>query len=122
MPKALPALVKAIRIQDKARGVGFDWENPEQVVEKVYEEFEELKHEVDHKTDKIADEFGDLMFSMVNYARFIDVNPEDALERTNKKFIKRFQYLETESKKDGKNIDEMSLQEMDEYWNKAKMI
>ena len=122
VPKSLPAMVKAVRIQDKARGVGFDWDNKEQVWEKVQEELNEFKVEVDNKSDKIEDEFGDLLFSMINYSRFISINPETALERTNKKFIKRFQYLETESKKDGKDMSTMTLEEMDEYWNKAKTI
>ena len=122
VPRTLPSLVKAVRIQDKARGVGFDWDNKDQVWEKVKEELDELKHEVDSNSDRIEDELGDVLFSVINYARFIDVNPEDALEKTNKKFIKRFQYLEIESKKDGKVLGEMTLQEMDEYWNKAKKI
>lgn len=122
VPKSLPALIKAIRIQDKARGVGFDWDNPEQVWDKVNEELAELKEEVDHKTNKIEDEFGDVLFSMINYARFLGINPEDALEKTNKKFIKRFQYLESESAKDGKKMGEMTLDEMDVYWNRAKTL
>ena len=123
VPKSLPAMVKATRIQEKARGVGFDWDNKEQVFEKVKEEFSELHAEVE-KNDvaAIEDEFGDVLFSMINYARFIGVDPEMALERTNKKFIKRFQYLESESKKDGKEMGEMTLNEMDEYWNKAKKL
>ncbi len=122
VPKSLPALVKAIRIQDKVRGVGFDWEKKEQVFEKVEEEIQELRMEVEEGSDKIASEFGDVLFSLVNYGRFIGVNPEDALEKTNKKFIKRFRFLETESKKDGKKIEEMSLAEMEVYWNKAKEL
>lgn len=124
VPKSLPALVKASRIQDKAKAVGFDWEQPEQVWMKVQEEIGELKHEVDSKAskEKIEAEFGDVLFSLINYARFLDINPEDALERTNKKFIRRFQYLETESAKDGKKMGEMSLTEMDEYWNRAKSL
>lgn len=122
VPKSLPALIKAIRIQDKARGVGFDWDNTEQVWEKVNEELSELKIEVDAKSTKIEDEFGDVLFSLINYARFLGINPEDALEKTNKKFIKRFQYLETESAKDGKIMGEMTLDEMDVYWNKAKKL
>ena len=126
VPKSLPALVKAIRIQDKARGVGFDWEKPEQVFDKVQEEIEELKHEISAtptpSESKIEQEFGDVLFSLVNYARFIGVNPEDALEKTNKKFIKRFNYLESESKINGKDIGEMSLAEMDKYWNEAKKL
>jgi XTP/dITP diphosphohydrolase len=122
VPKSLPSLVKAVRIQDKARGIGFDWEKKEQVWEKVEEELEELKAEVDSNSDKIEDEFGDVLFSLINYARFINVNPDDALERTNKKFISRFQYLESEAKKEGKELSDMSLEEMDVYWNKAKEI
>jgi MazG family protein len=128
VPKSLPALVKAIRIQDKARGVGFDWEKKEQVWEKVEEEMQEFKTEFNGASDqtinheKAMAEFGDLLFSLVNYARFINIDPEEALERTNKKFIKRFQYLETESAKDGKKMGEMTLAEMDEYWNKAKLL
>ena len=123
VPKSLPAMVKATRIQEKARGVGFDWDNKEQVFEKVKEEFSELHEEVE-KNDEAAieDEFGDVLFSMINYARFVGVDPEMALERTNKKFIKRFQYLEAESKKDGKEMGKMTLSEMDEYWNKAKKL
>ncbi len=122
VPKSLPALVKAIRIQDKARGVGFDWEEPAQVFEKVREELEELNAEVETASEKVEEEFGDVLFSLVNYARFIGVNPEDALEKTNKKFIRRFTYLEKESRKDGKKMGEMSLSEMDVYWNKAKKL
>lgn len=128
VPKSLPALVKAIRIQDKARGVGFDWEKKEQVWEKVEEEMQEFKKEFNVESDeainkeKALAEFGDLLFSLVNYARFINIDPEEALERTNKKFIKRFQYLETESAKDGKQMGEMTLEEMDVYWNRAKLI
>lgn len=127
VPKSLPALVKAIRIQDKARGVGFDWERKEQVWEKVEEEMREFKDEFNAidlqqiNKQKATEEFGDLLFSLVNYSRFIDIDPEEALERTNKKFIKRFQYLEAESKKDGKKLGEMSLAEMDTYWERAKL-
>jgi MazG family protein len=128
VPKSLPALVKAIRIQDKARGVGFDWEKKEQVWEKVEEEMQEFKTEFNAAANEAIDkqkamaEFGDLLFSLVNYARFIDIDPEEALERTNKKFIKRFQYLETASAADGKKMGEMTLAEMDEYWNRAKTL
>ncbi len=124
VPVSLPSMVKAWRIQEKARAVGFDWEKPEQVWEKVQEELDELKAEVKHKAsnEKIENEFGDLVFALINYARFIGVNPEDALEKTNKKFIKRFQYLESESAKAGKKLSEMTLAEMDVYWNKAKEI
>ena len=121
VPKSLPALVKANRIQDKVAGVGFDWEKPEQVWEKVQEELTELNEEVEkNHTENIEKEFGDVLFSMINYARFIGVNPENALEKTNKKFIKRFQYLEKSAKKAGKQLVDMSLTEMDEYWNEAK--
>lgn len=120
VPRSLPAMVKATRIQEKARGVGFDWEHSEQVWDKVTEELAELKVEVDAKSEKMEEEFGDLLFSLINYARFIGVNPEDALERTNKKFIHRFQYLEDASAKDGKSIGEMTLDEMDVYWEEAK--
>jgi XTP/dITP diphosphohydrolase len=128
VPKALPALVKAMRIQEKARGVGFDWEKKEQVWEKVREEMEEFHREFNLyeggkvNKDTAANEFGDLLFSLVNYARFIDINPEDALEKTNIKFIRRFQYLENESMKAGKKISDMSLKEMDVYWEKAKNL
>lgn len=120
VPNSLPAMVKATRIQEKAKGVGFDWEKTEQVWEKVQEELLELKAEADANTDKVEEEFGDLLFALINYARFIGINPENALEKTNKKFIKRFQFLEQESKKDGKKLEDMTLEEMDEYWNKAK--
>lgn len=122
VPKSLPAMVKAVRIQDKARGVGFDWDNKEQVWEKVVEELNELKSEVDNNTNRIEDELGDFLFSIINYSRFINVNPEDALERSNKKFIQRFRFLEEETKKDGKEISEMTLAEMDEYWEKSKSL
>jgi XTP/dITP diphosphohydrolase len=124
VPKSLPALVKSSRIQEKARAVGFDWDKPEQVWEKVQEELSEFRHEVDTNAphEKIESEFGDVLFSLINYARFHNINPEDALERTNKKFIKRFQYLESEASKAGKELSEMTLAEMDVYWNKAKEI
>lgn len=128
VPRTLPALVKAMRIQEKARGVGFDWERKEQVWEKVEEEMQEFKEEYNAEAaenidkEKATAEFGDLLFSLINYARFIDINPEEALELTNKKFIRRFQYLEEESAKEGKVLGEMTLAEMDEYWNKAKKL
>jgi XTP/dITP diphosphohydrolase len=122
VPRSLPSLVKAGRIQDKARGVGFDWEHPEQVWEKVQEELQELHHEVQSGSDKVEDEFGDVLFSLINYARFIGVNPDNALERTNRKFIQRFQYLETEAARDGRKLHEMTLAEMDVYWNRAKEL
>ena len=121
VPKSLPALVKANRIQDKVAGVGFDWEHPEQVWEKVQEELSELNSEIlNGNPDTIESEFGDVLFSMINYARFINVNPENALERTNKKFIKRFQFLEAAAKKEGKQLSDMSLVEMDVHWEKSK--
>ena len=120
VPKSLPALVKAMRIQEKARGIGFDWVNEDQVWEKVQEEIQEFQQESDK--EKQLGEFGDLLFSLINYARFVDINPEEALERTNRKFIKRFQYMESESEKDGKTWGEMTLEEMDGYWEKAKLI
>ncbi len=123
VPKSLPSLVKASRIQEKVAGVGFDWEKPEQVFEKVQEELGELQEEVrDGNTDKMESEFGDVLFSMINYARFLGINPENALERTNKKFTNRFQYLETEAAKIGKSLSDMSLEEMDVHWNEAKKM
>ena len=123
VPNSLPAMVKAYRMQEKVRGVGFDWNNAEQVWEKVNEEIAELQHEIavgdDEKKEK---EFGDLLFSLVNYARFIGVNPEDALERTNKKFVQRFKYIEQQSKKHGKSLKNMTLAEMDVFWDEAKKI
>lgn len=122
VPKSLPAMVKANRIQDKVRGVGFDWEHDHQVWDKVKEELVELEVEVSSgaSQEKIEGEFGDVLFSLINYARHIKVNPEDALERTNKKFIKRFNYLEAKSKDLGKPLDQMTLAEMDVYWEEAK--
>ena len=122
VPKSLPAMVKATRIQEKARGIGFDWENSHQVFEKVKEEFEELHVELNENenTKKVEKEFGDVLFSMINYARFIGVDPESALERTNKKFISRFTFLEQEIKLKGLKMDEMTLGEMDLIWNKSK--
>jgi XTP/dITP diphosphohydrolase len=123
VPKSLPALVKASRIQDKVSGVGFDWEEPHQVWDKVQEELSELNEEIKKgKKDTIESEFGDVLFSMINYARFINVNPENALEKTNKKFMNRFQYLEKAAKKEGKELTEMSLSEMDVYWELSKKI
>ncbi|MBE0641375.1 MAG: nucleoside triphosphate pyrophosphohydrolase, partial [Bacteroidales bacterium] len=111
-------------IQEKARGVGFDWSNPEQVWEKVREELTELQNEVHGSNDAVRkeDEFGDLLFALINYARFIGVNPEDALERTNKKFIRRFRYIEDQAELHGRSVSEMSLEEMDEYWTLAKKM
>jgi XTP/dITP diphosphohydrolase len=123
VPMSLPALVKASRIQDKVAGVGFDWEEPQQVIEKLKEELEELKIEVQvQDQDKMEAEFGDVLFSLINYARFLKINPENALERTNKKFIKRFQYLEEKAKEKNKPLTEMSLAEMDIFWEEAKLL
>ncbi|MEL6976215.1 MAG: nucleoside triphosphate pyrophosphohydrolase [Bacteroidota bacterium] len=123
VPQSLPALVKANRIQEKVAGVGFDWEEPQQVFAKLNEELEEFQEEVKAgDSSKMEAEFGDVLFSMVNYARFLDINPENALERTNKKFIKRFQYLEKKAKEAGKTLKEMSLKEMDVFWEEAKQL
>ena len=123
VPKGLPALVKANRIQDKVAGVGFDWEKPEQVFEKVQEELSELQEEIKMgNAEKVESEFGDVLFSMINYARFLKINPENALERTNKKFIDRFQYLESKAKDLGKSLKDMTLREKDVYWEEAKSI
>ncbi len=149
VPKSLPAMIKAYRIQDKVKGVGFDWEEPHQVWDKVQEEMQELKAEVDKQEahdrrgtsdenghsvqkalpqegpmnqQKIEEEFGDLMFALINYARFIGVNPENALERTNKKFVKRFEHLEEQAKKTGKDMKKMNLAEMDVFWDEAKRM
>ncbi|HIG31918.1 MAG TPA: nucleoside triphosphate pyrophosphohydrolase [Flavobacteriales bacterium] len=123
VPKSLPAIVKAFRIQEKVRGIGFDWDNKSQVWEKVLEEIEELKVEMKKgDNDRIESEFGDVLFALTNYARFINVNPEDALERTNKRFIKRFQIMEEMITKDGLSLSDMKLSEMDVYWEQAKHI
>ncbi|PCJ98341.1 MAG: nucleoside triphosphate pyrophosphohydrolase [Flavobacteriaceae bacterium] len=123
VPTSLPALVKASRIQEKVAGVGFDWEKPEQVWEKVEEELAEFKEEIAQgNKDKMEAEFGDVLFSMVNYARFLNISPENALERTNKKFIKRFQYLEEKSKEMDTSLKEMTLEEMDVFWEEAKKL
>ncbi len=122
VPMALPPLVKAYRIQEKVSGVGFDWEEPHQVWDKVLEELGELKKEVETSSDKekMENELGDLIFAIINYARFIDVNPEDALEKTNRKFIRRFQYLESKARELGKSLKDMTLTEMDVFWEEAK--
>ena len=123
VPKSLPALVKASRIQEKVAGVGFDWEHSDQVWEKVEEEIGELKSEITSENQEaIEAEFGDVLFSLINYARFLKINPENALERTNKKFIKRFQYLESKAKTLQKSLSEMTLSEMDVYWEQAKKL
>ncbi len=122
VPKSLPAIVKAFRIQEKVRGIGFDWDNKTQVWEKVLEEIEELKVEIEKgDNDRIESEFGDVLFALTNYARFINVNPEDALERTNKRFIKRFQIMERLIEKENLTLDQMNLEQMDVYWEKAKL-
>ena len=121
VPSTLPALIKAYRIQDKARNVGFDWEEKSQVWDKVFEEFDELKNEIENMDpDNMENEFGDLFFSLINAARLYDINPENALEHTNQKFIRRFNYLEEETLQKGKNLKEMSLAEMDAIWDEAK--
>lgn len=123
VPNSMPALLKAYRIQEKARAVGFDWEKPEQVYEKVKEELDEFEQEVKNKNKANAEkEFGDILFSLINYARFIDINPEDALELTNKKFIQRFSYMENKVKERGKQIADCKLEELDIYWNEAKEL
>jgi XTP/dITP diphosphohydrolase len=123
VPKSLPAIVKAFRIQEKVRGIGFDWDDKSQVWEKVLEEIQELKVEIKKgDNDRIESEFGDVLFALTNYARFINVNPEDALERTNKRFIKRFQIMEEMITKDGLSLSDMKLSEMDVYWEQAKHI
>jgi XTP/dITP diphosphohydrolase len=128
VPASLPALVKASRIQEKARGVGFDWEEKSQVWAKVEEELQEFKNEFNAEDgsaidqEKAESEFGDLLFSLINYARFININPEDALEKTNRKFIKRFQYLESKAAENGQQLQNMSLAEMDVFWDEAKKI
>ncbi len=123
VPTSLPALIKSMRIQEKARGVGFDWEKPEQVWEKVEEELGEFRAEADAgNTAKAEEEFGDILFALVNYARFRNINPEEALERTNRKFIRRFQYIEEAARNAGRNLSDMTLAEMDVYWNQAKQL
>ncbi|WP_424494489.1 nucleoside triphosphate pyrophosphohydrolase [Salinimicrobium sp. GXAS 041] len=123
VPASLPALVKASRIQEKVSGVGFDWEQPRQVFEKLKEELEEFQDEIDAvNPDEMEAEFGDVLFSMINYARFLNINPENALERTNKKFITRFQYLEEKAKEHNKDLRDMTLAEMDVYWEEAKLL
>lgn len=123
LPKSLPALVKATRIQEKAAGVGFDWEEVTEVFDKVKEEIEELQVEVQSKNTKaIEEEFGDLLFSLVNYARFLNISPENALEQTNRKFISRFRYIEQQAKLNQKQPDQLSIQEMEVYWEEAKKM
>jgi XTP/dITP diphosphohydrolase len=128
VPASLPALVKASRIQEKARGIGFDWENKSQVWEKVEEEMQEFRQEYNAEDDTVIDEeraegeFGDLLFSLINYARFVGINPENALEKTNRKFIKRFQHLENKAAENGQKLQDMTLAQMDVYWNEAKNL
>ena len=121
VPNGLPALVKALRIQEKVSGVGFDWDNSEGVLNKVKEELEELRKEViDKNISDMELEFGDVLFSLINYARFLKINPETALELTNKKFIKRFKFIESEAHKLGKKINQLSVEEMNVFWQQAK--
>lgn len=123
VPKSLPAMVKAQRIQEKARGAGFDWDNPEQVWKKVLEELQEFHHEaINGNKEAMEKEFGDVLFSLINYARFLDLNPENALEKTNKKFIRRFQYMEKAAASDGHMLSDLTLRELDVYWEQAKKI
>ena len=122
VPTSAPSLVKAYRIQEKANGVGFDWHNAGEVWEKVEEELQEFKDEIDRHSDKAEEEFGDVLFALVNYARFVHINPDDALEKTNRKFIRRFQYIEEQSQKIGKKLTDLSLEQMEEYWQQAKQL
>ncbi|MES2763452.1 MAG: nucleoside triphosphate pyrophosphohydrolase [Bacteroidota bacterium] len=123
VPNSMPSLLKALRIQDKARAIGFDWDRPEQVWEKVQEEMNEFKTEVDNgDKEKLEAEFGDVLFSLINYARYLKINPEDALEKTNKKFMFRFNYMEKKIKEQGKTLADSSLTEMDVFWNEAKKL
>ncbi|MDR2972996.1 MAG: nucleoside triphosphate pyrophosphohydrolase [Bacteroidales bacterium] len=121
VPNSLPAMVKAYRIQEKARGVGFDWENTEQVWEKVQEELSEFNCERERNSEKMEEEFGDILFALINYARFVNINPEDALEKTNRKFIKRFNFIEQKAKEAGKSLSDMTLEDMDKFWQQAKL-
>jgi len=122
VPKSLPAIVKAYRIQEKVRGIGFDWENKNQVWDKVQEEIEEFqREEKKNDTEKMEEEFGDVLFSLVNYSRFVNVNPEDALEKTNKKFIRRFQFMEQKIKEDGLDLSKLSFEQMNNFWDMAKV-
>ncbi|MCR4964244.1 MAG: nucleoside triphosphate pyrophosphohydrolase [Bacteroidales bacterium] len=122
VPKSLPALIKAYRIQEKVNGVGFDWNNREEVWDKVQEELDELQVEVAQNSDKVEDEFGDVLFALINYSRFIDVNPDEALEKTNRKFIRRFQYIEQKAKETNRKITDLSLDEMEAYWQQSKTL
>lgn len=121
VPKSLPAMVKAQRIQEKVAGVGFDWEHPDQVLKKVEEELAELRVELkDESRERIEEEFGDFLFSLINYARFLKINPENALETTNKKFKRRFEYIEEKAREMGMELQQLSLNEMNVFWEEAK--
>lgn len=120
VPKSAPSMIKAYRIQEKANGVGFDWHNEQEVWDKVQEELSELKKEVDNQSDRVEDELGDVLFSLINYARFIRINPDDALEKTNRKFIRRFQHIEEQAKLSNRKLTDLSLEEMETYWQEAK--
>ena len=122
VPKSLPAIVKAYRIQEKVRGIGFDWQNKNQVWDKFQEEIEEFqREEKKNDAEKMEEEFGDILFSLVNYSRFVNVNPEDALEKTNKKFIRRFQFMEQKIKEDGLDLSKLSFEQMNTFWDMAKV-
>lgn len=122
VPKSAPSMIKAYRIQEKANGVGFDWHNEKEVWDKVQEELSELRQEVDNQSDKVEDELGDVLFALINYARFIRINPDDALERSNRKFIRRFQYIENQAKNAGRKLTDLSLEEMESFWQAAKEL
>jgi len=120
VPKSAPSLIKAYRIQEKANGVGFDWNNADEVWDKVQEELGELRKEVDNQSDKVEDELGDVLFALINYSRFLHVNPDDALEKSNRKFIRRFQYIEEQAKQSGRKLTDLTLDEMEHYWQESK--
>ena len=122
VPKSAPSMIKAYRIQEKANGVGFDWHNEKEVWDKVQEELSELRQEVDNQSDKVEDELGDVFFALINYARFIRINPDDALEKSNRKFIRRFQYIENQAKNAGRKLTDLSLEEMESFWQAAKEL
>lgn len=122
VPKSAPSMIKAYRIQEKANGVGFDWNNEKEVWDKVQEELAELRQEVDNQSDKIEDEMGDVLFALINYARFIRINPDDALEKSNRKFIRRFQYIENQAKNAGRKLTDLTLDEMESFWQAAKEL
>ncbi|MBR3572797.1 MAG: nucleoside triphosphate pyrophosphohydrolase [Bacteroidales bacterium] len=122
VPKSAPSMIKAYRIQEKANGVGFDWHNEKEVWDKIQEELSELRQEVDNQSDKVEDELGDVLFALINYARFIRINPDDALEKSNRKFIRRFQYIENQAKNAGRKLTDLSLEEMESFWQAAKEL